>query len=85
MIAPGHPTHPYTIGLFGAVPSIEGDEERLHPIHGLPPEPTNLPEGCKFHPRCPKACEKCCSGEIANVEIESGHFVKCILAGKETE
>ena len=77
--------HPYTTGLFGAVPSIDGDEDRLHPIHGLPPEPTNLPEGCKFHTRCPKACEECCSGEIANVEVEDGHFVKCILAGKELE
>ena len=77
--------HPYTIGLFGAVPSIEGDEDRLHPIYGLPPEPTNLPEGCKFHPRCPRACKACSRGEIANVEIEPGHFVKCILAGKESE
>ena len=48
-----HPTHPYTLGLFGSLPKLDDDSKRLSPIHGLPPDPTNLPEGCSFHPRCP--------------------------------
>ena len=76
--------HPYTLGLFGAVPTIDGDEDHLNPIAGLPPEPTNLPDGCKFHPRCPHACEACTKGVIGDVEVEQGHMVKCILFGKET-
>ena len=48
-----HPTHPYTLGLFGSLPKLDDDSKRLSPIHGLPPDPTNLPEGCAFHPRCP--------------------------------
>ena len=47
-----HPTHPYTLGLFGSLPKLDDDSKRLSPIHGLPPDPTNLPEGCSFHPRC---------------------------------
>ena len=54
-----NPTHPYTIGLFGAIPSMQGDEERLKPIAGIMPEPSELPEGCKFHTRCPYATERC--------------------------
>jgi peptide/nickel transport system ATP-binding protein len=53
-----HPTHPYTIGLFGAIPSMTGDERRLHPIMGMPADPTNLPQGCCFWPRCPHAVVK---------------------------
>ena len=75
--------HPYTVGLFGAVPSLEDDAERLSPIHGLPPDPTALPEGCKFHPRCPYATDACRSGEIASIDIGGGHLCKCLLAGKE--
>ena len=74
-----HPAHPYTLGLFGSLPSMAVGEKRLHSIHGLPPDPTNLPLGCPFAPRCPNACEKCSEpGEIPNVEISAGHFVRCI-------
>ena len=45
--------HPYTVGLFGAIPNIRSKAKRLTPIDGLMPDPTNLPEGCKFSPRCP--------------------------------
>jgi len=75
--------HPYTIGLFGAVPKIDGDEERLSPIAGLMPDPTRLPDGCKFHPRCPRVTDDCLQGEVPGVEIEPGHFCRCILAAKE--
>ena len=74
-----HPTHPYTLGLFGAIPKLTGDEKRLHPIDGSTPDPTNLPEGCKFSPRCPHATEACKSGNVCMTEITPGHFVRCHL------
>lgn len=51
--------HPYTIGLFGAIPDITSDSERLSPIPGLMPDPTSLPEGCFFQERCPHVMEIC--------------------------
>ena len=72
-----HPTHPYTVGLFGANPSMSGDEEWLHPIDGMPPDPSNLPDGCAFHPRCPYATEECRKGEIQNVKTPDGHDCRC--------
>ena len=75
-----NPGHPYTVGLFNAVPSLEDDVERLSPIDGLPPDPTNLPKGCKFNPRCPHATDACRSGDIAVTDIGNGHLCKCILA-----
>ena len=77
------PAHPYTLGLFGSLPKLDDDSKRLSPIYGLPPDPTNLPDGCAFHPRCPKTCESCSSGSVEMVEIEPGHFVRCLLCGKE--
>lgn len=73
-----NPSHPYTIGLFGSIPSVTGDETRLKPILGLMPDPTNLPSGCPFHPRCSKATEKCAQVVPADTEIAPGHFVKCL-------
>ena len=72
------PKHPYTIGLFNSIPSPDADEERLQPIQGLMPDPTDLPSGCPFHPRCPKATPECSQTAPANIEISPGHFVKCI-------
>ena len=50
-----HPHHPYTIGLFGSIPSLDETAEKLKPIQGQMPDPTELPEGCAFAPRCPYA------------------------------
>jgi len=72
------PLHPYTNGLFGSIPSVDSDEPRLKPIEGLMPDPTDLPSGCPFHPRCPKAKEKCGYFVPANTEARAGHFVKCL-------
>ena len=77
-----HPTHPYTVALFGALPKLTGDEKRLSPVEGLPPDPTHLPEGCKFSPRCPQVCDKCRAGEVPNVEVAPGHFVQCHKAAE---
>lgn len=78
-----HPVHPYTKGLFGAIPKLTGDEIRLSPIEGLPPDPTNLPKGCSFSPRCKYATEKCRSEKIPLVETEPGHFCRCCNSMKE--
>ncbi|UER55042.1 ABC transporter ATP-binding protein [Kineosporiaceae bacterium SCSIO 59966] len=53
------PRMPYTGGLLGSIPSLEGDSERLRPIKGAPPSLINLPSGCPFQPRCPLATDIC--------------------------
>lgn len=70
--------HPYTIGLFGALPSMSIQTKRLNPIPGLMPDPTDLPKGCKFHPRCPKAME-ICAKEVPATYEKDGHFIACHL------
>ena len=69
--------HPYTRGLFGAIPRLNVEEERLQVIPGMMPDPTELPEGCKFHPRCPYATEECSRENPAIREVSPGHVVKC--------
>ena len=73
-----HPTHPYTIGLFGAIPDMNEDEEWLHPIEGLPPDPTNLPAGCPFAPRCKYASAECNQGKIPVFKTADGHDCSCL-------
>src|SRR5690606_6029972 len=53
------PAHPYTAGLMGSVPGLEGERGRLNPIVGSPPDPRRIPQGCAFHPRCPMAVATC--------------------------
>ncbi len=79
-----HVQHPYTKGLFDSLPSLDREVRRLHPIEGLMPDPSNLPTGCKFHPRCPWATGECGLQEPELREIEPGHLVRCLLA-KEKE
>ena len=71
-----HPTHPYTVGLFGAIPSFEADVDRLSPVDGMPPNPADLPKGCYFAPRC-KYCKPECENPVDMVEIEPGHLCRC--------
>jgi len=71
-----HPTHPYTIGLFHSLPDIHVRTSRLEPIAGMPPDPTDLPEGCAFAPRCKYAQEGCKAHPVLK-EIAPGHFVRC--------
>ena len=78
------PTHPYTKGLFACIPNLMVEDITLVPIEGLTPDPTKLPKGCRFHPRCPYAAEQCSEKRPETVEIEKGHFVKCLLTeGRE--
>lgn len=72
-------SHPYTKGLFSSIPKLTGDVERLEVIPGMTPDPTDLPTGCKFHPRCPYAMEKCKHEEPGVYVLEDGHTVKCFL------
>ena len=75
------PHHPYTEGLFNAIPSLTGESRRLQPIEGLMPDPANLPDGCPFHPRCQYCMESCKSGAV--YEYENGsHKIKCNLMRK---
>jgi peptide/nickel transport system ATP-binding protein len=53
------PHHPYTQGLMGAIPSLEGEVSRLAQIRGAMPRLGAIPQGCAFHPRCPRAFERC--------------------------
>ncbi|STO31064.1 Glutathione import ATP-binding protein GsiA [Fusobacterium necrogenes] len=81
-----NPKHPYTLGLFGSIPSLDEECDRLKPIQGLMPDPTNLPSGCKFHPRCPHATELCSKEQPKVTEIEKGHKVRCLICeGKVKE
>ena len=75
--------HPYTIGLFGSLPSMAGTEERLKPVGGMMPDPSHLPPGCKFAPRCPRKTPACEQQEIPLSEIAPGHLVRCIHVGEE--
>ena len=78
-----HPNHPYTRGLFGAIPDMYKDVARLSPIEGLPPNPTDLPEGCYFAARCPHATDEC-RAKHCQVEHMSGtHFVRCLKKEQE--
>jgi oligopeptide/dipeptide ABC transporter ATP-binding protein len=74
--------HPYTWGLLGSIPRLDRPkQERLHSIKGMPPSLINLPEGCKFRPRCPYAFDKCTEEpELRNRVEEHAHLDRCWLA-----
>ena len=76
------PMHPYTKGLFDAIPKMTTDVDRLTPILGAPPDPTNLPKGCKFMPRCQHATEACMSA-VPSYQMADGHRCKCCLYAGE--
>lgn len=74
------PKHPYTQGLLQSVPTIKlDDREELYKMPGEPPDLTDPPTGCRFHPRCPEAMEICSRLEPALQEISPGRFVHCWL------
>ncbi|MDR1966645.1 MAG: ABC transporter ATP-binding protein [Synergistaceae bacterium] len=73
----GNPLHPYTRGLFNSIPKITGGKGDLMTIPGLTPDPSNLPPGCPFHPRCGLAVPECSSGIRAPLEAGEGHYSAC--------
>jgi len=72
------PLHPYTQGLLASVPVL-GRKTRLNPIPGIVPSIFDLPEGCRFHPRCPKSFQKCAFMLPPLFEPEPGRKVRCWL------
>ncbi len=73
------PKHPYTKGLFQSIPDLDDESEMLHVIDGMPPNPTDLPTGCSFHPRCPHVMAKCSLETPYMIDTEGGHQVACFL------
>jgi peptide/nickel transport system ATP-binding protein/oligopeptide transport system ATP-binding protein len=75
------PQHPYTWGLLGSIPRLDRPRvERLYSIEGSPPSLINLPQGCKFRPRCPHAFDKCFEEpQLANRVETPGHLDRCWL------
>jgi oligopeptide/dipeptide ABC transporter ATP-binding protein len=73
------PLHPYTQGLLKSIPNISLEEQKLETMPGSPPDLIEPPTGCRFHPRCPYAMEKCSSVEPPMKEIENGHRAACWL------
>jgi oligopeptide/dipeptide ABC transporter ATP-binding protein len=77
-----NPLHPYTRGLLGSLPRVDGPKAaRLTTIPGSVPDILDLPKGCKFTTRCPDRFEPCPDIEPALVERAPGHFVRCHLHG----
>jgi peptide/nickel transport system ATP-binding protein len=71
------PLHPYTQGLLEAFPSIRGPKVPLKGIPGNPPDLGRLPAGCRFHPRCPHAADKCSQVAPELAAIDNA-LVRCL-------
>jgi len=75
------PLHPYTVGLLNSLPGARGHKKRrLDAIPGVVPSPLELPDGCRFRDRCPKAAAMCAGAEPELLEKEQGHAVACYFA-----
>ena len=75
--------HPYTLGLFNSLPNMQNRTEKLKPIKGLMPDPSNLPKGCSFCPRCNYSMD-ICSEEIPKAIYRNDeHMVACHLYNSE--
>jgi peptide/nickel transport system ATP-binding protein len=72
--------HPYTKGLFDSIPRLNQKVRRLKPISGLMPDPTNLPKGCFFSPRCPQAAPVCLE-ERPKLVSSGTQSIRCHLFG----
>ena len=69
--------HPYTEGLFSSLPNINQRAARLTPIPGAMPDPTRLPKGCSFAPRCAYATEACVQTKQSDFMVSDTHMVRC--------
>ncbi|MBP7278864.1 MAG: ABC transporter ATP-binding protein [Sedimentibacter sp.] len=77
--------HPYTKGLFNSIPDVNSESERLESIPGMVSDPSNLPKGCKFHPRCQYKTAACEEQNPELREISPGHLVRCLYAKQTIE
>ncbi len=75
--------HPYTLGLFGSIPKLNEETQRLTPIAGHLPNPTALPEGCHFAPRCKRCMDVCNTQKPHATEVAPGHIVRCHLLARQ--
>ena len=75
--------HPSTEGLFHSIPDIDTEQKKLKVIRGMTPDPTNIPSGCAFHPRCQYAMEICSQKCPEDSLVRENHFVKCFLNSEE--
>jgi len=73
-----HTKHPYTEGLFNSLPNINDRKSELKPIPGLMPDPTKLPEGCAFAPRCQYATEECTKKRPEAIHFSDTHYTLCM-------
>ncbi|MBB5179646.1 oligopeptide transport system ATP-binding protein [Planomicrobium koreense] len=80
-----NPSHPYTLGLLHSVPNVDDPEFELEPIPGNMPGLNEQISGCRFHPRCKFAMDKCKVTEPPNFKVSNGHSAMCWLNEKEAE
>ena len=74
-----HPSHPYTRGLLQSIPHLDGGHRgELHQIEGTVPLLHQIPEGCRFAPRCPLATDRCRQGTVPLQDLGGGHMVRCL-------
>lgn len=73
------PMHPYTRGLFASLPALQPHKQRLYTIRGSVPAATAFPQGCRFHPRCPYAMDRCKTDAPPFIENSRGHGAACWL------
>jgi peptide/nickel transport system ATP-binding protein len=71
------PRHPYGYLLLNSAPSITGPRRKLAPLKGEPPNLLKPPSGCRFHPRCPFATEKCVNEVPPLEQVGENHVVEC--------
>ncbi|MEL7566791.1 MAG: ABC transporter ATP-binding protein [Dehalobacterium sp.] len=76
------PRHPYTVGLLNSIPRIGDTSKRLGTIEGVVPNLLNMPQGCRFHPRCPQ-CKDICRTKEPQLIDNNGHKVRCLLYNAE--
>jgi peptide/nickel transport system ATP-binding protein len=77
----GAPAHPYTRGLVAAIPTLDGPRRRLATIPGQVPDPTRLPAGCSFAPRCGQADSRCTTRRPPPVALTRDHAAACLQVG----
>jgi oligopeptide/dipeptide ABC transporter ATP-binding protein len=82
----GNPAHPYTERLLAAIPRVDLKGQELYTIKGIPPNLTDIPAGCAFHPRCPYTQPICSEQVPPLVDVSDGrrsacHFWKEVLDG----
>ncbi|MDQ7096389.1 ABC transporter ATP-binding protein [Desulfosporosinus sp. PR] len=77
------PKHPYTKGLLASLPRLDGSRDRLESIPGQVPNPLNMPQGCRFAPRCALKMERCDQLKPELADLGQQHYCRCLLCQEE--